>query len=87
MIQTIIDNQKAFFLKGETKSLSYRKEKLLHLKAELIKNEQLIIDALYADFKKPKFESVLSETEIVLSVSISNITCDWSHCSWQYRGS
>lgn len=67
MIQTIIDNQKAFFLKGETKSLSYRKEKLLHLKAELIKNEQLIIDALYADFKKPKFESVLSETEIVLS--------------------
>ncbi len=67
MIQTILNNQKAFFLKGETKSLAYRKEKLLQLKAELIKNEQLIIDALYADFKKPKFESVLSETEIVLS--------------------
>jgi len=67
MIQTILNNQKAFFLKGETKSLAYRKEKLLQLKAELIKNEQLIIDALYADFKKPKFESVLAETEIVLS--------------------
>ncbi len=67
MISTLINNQKAFFLTGETMSLAFRKKMLLRLKSELIKNEQLIIDALYADFKKPEFESVLSETGIVLS--------------------
>ncbi len=67
MISKLIANQKAFFLTGETKSLSFRKKILLRLKSELIKNEQAIIDALYADFKKPVFESILSETGLVLS--------------------
>lgn len=67
MISKLINAQKAFFLSGETKSLVFRKKMLLSLKAELIKNEQIIIDALYADFKKPVFESVLSETGLVLS--------------------
>lgn len=67
MISKLINAQKAFFLTGETKSLAFRKKMLLSLKSELIKNEQIIIDALYADFKKPVFESVLSETGLVLS--------------------
>ncbi|MCF8272640.1 MAG: aldehyde dehydrogenase [Flavobacteriaceae bacterium] len=67
MISKLINDQKAFFLTGETKSLAFRKKMLLRLKSELIKNEQTIMDALYADFKKPAFESVLSETGIVLS--------------------
>ena len=67
MISKLINAQKAFFLTGETKSLVFRKKMLLRLKSELIKNEQNIIDALYADFKKPVFESVLSETGLVLS--------------------
>jgi aldehyde dehydrogenase (NAD+) len=67
MISKLINDQKAFFLTGETKSLVYRKSMLLRLKDELIKKEQSIIDALYADFRKPEFESVLSETGLVLS--------------------
>lgn len=67
MISKLINEQKIYFLTGETKSLAFRKKMLLNLKSELIKNEQNIIDALYADFKKPVFESVLSETGLVLS--------------------
>lgn len=67
MISKIINEQKAFFLTEETKSLAFRRKMLLRLKSEIIKNEQIIIDALYADFKKPAFESVLSETGLVLS--------------------
>lgn len=67
MIPKLVSTQKAYFLTGETKSLVFRKNMLLRLKSELIKQEQAIIDALYADFKKPVFESVLSETGIVLA--------------------
>ena len=67
MFSKLVDNQKSFFLTEETKSLAFRKSMLLRLKSELIKYEQHIIDALFADFKKPKFESILSETGIVLS--------------------
>ncbi|WP_339918231.1 aldehyde dehydrogenase [Yeosuana marina] len=67
MFLKLVNNQKTYFLTEETKSLDFRKTMLLRLKSELIKQEEHIIDALYADFKKPKFESVLSETAIVLS--------------------
>ena len=67
MISQLVHEQKAFFSSGQTKSLVYRKNILKRLKSELIKNEQNIIDALYADFKKPKFESILSETELVIT--------------------
>lgn len=67
MISQLVNEQKTFFSSGQTKSLVYRKNVLKQLKLELIKNEQNIIDALYADFKKPKFESILSETELVIT--------------------
>ena len=73
MISKIIKTQKDYFLTGETKSISFRRKSLLRLKTEIIKREQDIIDALYQDFKKPEFEAVLSETEIVLSVLKSTI--------------
>jgi len=67
MISKIVNDQKEYFQTKETYSLVFRKNMLLRLKNEIIKNEKTIIDALYADFKKPAFESVLSETGIVLS--------------------
>ena len=76
MVSKLINNQKAYFLTGETKSVAFRKKILIRLKFELIKNEQAIIDALYADFKKPPFEAILSETVLVLSelnATIKNI--------------
>ena len=66
MVQ-LISNQKQFFLTGKTKSIAFRKKALLDFKKIIIKREQDIFDALYNDLKKPEFESVLSETEYVLS--------------------
>ena len=47
--------------------ISYRKQSLLKLLNCVQLHEQEIIKALYDDFKKPAFESVLSETAYILS--------------------
>jgi aldehyde dehydrogenase (NAD+) len=76
MISELIQAQKYYFLTGETKSITFRKKALLRLKDEIIKREQDIITALYKDLKKPEFESVLTETQFVLTelnVTIKNL--------------
>jgi aldehyde dehydrogenase (NAD+) len=76
MITELIQTQKEYFLTGETKSIAFRKKALLRLKGEIIKREKDIINALYEDLKKPEFESVLTETEVVtgeLNLTIRNI--------------
>lgn len=67
MISKLIKSQRDYFSTHETKSIHYRKTILKRLKKELILREQDIIEALYKDFKKPAFESVITETQIVLS--------------------
>lgn len=47
--------------------INFRKETLKKLLYSVQKNEQLVIDALYNDFKKPAFEAVLTETHFVIS--------------------
>ncbi len=47
--------------------INYRKETLLKLLHALIINEDKIIQALYDDFKKPAFETVVTETSYVIS--------------------
>ncbi|MFV8270076.1 aldehyde dehydrogenase [Flavobacterium sp. GT2N3] len=47
--------------------IAFRKESLKKLLHNIIENEQAIIKALYDDFKKPAFESVLTETNYVIS--------------------
>jgi aldehyde dehydrogenase (NAD+) len=76
MITEIIQSQKNYFLTGETKSIAFRKKALLRLKDEIINREKDIITALYKDLKKPEFESVLTETQFVLTelnVTIKNL--------------
>ncbi len=48
-------------------SVKLRKEFLKNLLAAIIEDEDEIIKALYKDFKKPPFESVITETEYVIS--------------------
>lgn len=57
--------------------ISYRKQSLIKLLNCVQKHEEEILKALYADFKKPGFEGVLSETEYIVSElthTIKNIT-------------
>ncbi|MCA0347793.1 MAG: aldehyde dehydrogenase [Bacteroidetes bacterium] len=57
-------------------SITYRKKTLLKLLIAIEKHEEEINQALYNDFKKPEFESYLTETYFVLSelkLTIKNI--------------
>ena len=47
--------------------IGYRKETLKKLLYNIQKSEDLIVKALYDDFKKPGFEAVLTETNYVIS--------------------
>jgi len=48
-------------------NIDFRKETLTKLLNEVILHEKEIIDALHFDFKKPAFETVISETGYVIS--------------------
>lgn len=66
-ITDILQNQKAFFKTQKTKDVAFRLQLLKALKTEIIANEQAIYNALKKDFKKPEFESYLSEFGLVIS--------------------
>jgi aldehyde dehydrogenase (NAD+) len=47
--------------------ITYRKQTLIKLLDAVTRHEEDIIQALYDDFKKPAFESVMTETSLVVS--------------------
>jgi aldehyde dehydrogenase (NAD+) len=65
-ITLIVQHQKDFFKSQKTKDVAYRKASLKHLREELMKREKDITNALHFDFRKPEFESVATETMIVI---------------------
>ncbi|WP_074978243.1 aldehyde dehydrogenase [Zhouia amylolytica] len=67
MDEDLLKQQNAFFNAQKTKDVSYRKEMLLALRNEIEINEEAICDAIYEDFKKPQFESMATETQLVLA--------------------
>ncbi len=65
-------------------NISYRKEKLKQLLSVVIQSEDEISTALYKDFKKCKFEAVVTETSYVISElkkTIKNID-RWAKPKW-----
>jgi len=66
-LKKILENQKVFFESGKTRDISFIKNKLRLLKESIINNEDVIHQALYKDFKKPKFEAYISEFGILIS--------------------
>ncbi|WP_158978115.1 aldehyde dehydrogenase [Cellulophaga sp. L1A9] len=66
-MQQLLENQRDFFKSQQTKSISFRKEYLKKLMSAIEKYEDEICDAIFLDFKKPKFETILTETQFVLA--------------------
>lgn len=66
MIASLVKKQKDFFGSGATRNVRLRKSYLKKLKKAVLEYEDQICDALYADFKKPKFESLATETQFIL---------------------
>ena len=79
-IQNIIQLQKEFFNSNTTKEINFRIETLKKLKLILKKNEDKLYTAIYADFKKSKFETYLTELSLIyneLNDTIKNLK-KWS---------
>jgi len=60
-IQTILTRQRAFFATGKTREYDYRIAQLNKLLQLIKDNDQLILDALHADLRKPVIEGFGSE--------------------------
>ncbi|MFA1821605.1 aldehyde dehydrogenase [Virgibacillus oceani] len=60
-VETLVNNQRSFFLNGNTIEYSVRKEKLQSLKKMLKKYETDIYDALKIDLNKSKHETLTTE--------------------------
>lgn len=57
----LFQSQKNFFETHRSKNIDFRKEQLTKLKTILKANEHLLYEAVYADFKKSKFDTFLNE--------------------------
>lgn len=64
--QEILSEQRAFFATQKTKNLKFRKSNLQKLKEVILKNENLLYDAIHKDFGKSKFETYATEISFVL---------------------
>lgn len=62
-----LEAMRSYFSSGATQSFRFRKEQLQQLKASILKHEQDLYDALYADLKKSPEESWVTETGLVIS--------------------
>lgn len=63
--QSILDSQKRLFRSGVTKPVSFRIKQLKLLKKLVSENEELLMAAVYDDFKKPAFETFATEIGII----------------------
>lgn len=63
--ETLFQSQKDFFRTHRTKDVAFRKETLKKLKAVLKDNENRLYDAIYKDFRKGKFDTFLTELNLI----------------------
>lgn len=61
----VFQAQKKFFNSHQTKDLSFRKKNLKKLKAILQNNENRLYEAIYKDFRKGKFDTFLTELNLI----------------------
>jgi len=64
---SLLKVQRAFVRSGKTSEVSYRREQLQNLRSMIRDNENLILEALAKDLKKPTFEAYASEVGLLYS--------------------
>src|SRR6185503_13175265 len=67
MLLSSLQHLRDYFNSGITRDYTFRKEQLKKLKASILKHEQDLYDALYADLKKSPEETWVTETGLVIS--------------------
>ncbi|NLE26513.1 MAG: aldehyde dehydrogenase family protein, partial [Clostridiaceae bacterium] len=79
-IKILLEKQRAYFSKGETKNITFRLNVLKKLKAVIKDNEKDILDALNKDLNKASFEAYATEVGFIyneLNDAIKNLK-KWS---------
>lgn len=66
-IQRIFEAQRLFFDNGNTRNYTFRRNALISLKKSIKKYEKALIDAMYADYKKPATEAYIGDIGVVLA--------------------
>lgn len=66
-IKTLVNTQRDYYMTLQTKDLSQRKKVIQSIKQWIIKNQDLIIEALQQDLNKDATESYMCEIGLVLS--------------------
>jgi aldehyde dehydrogenase (NAD+) len=56
-MKTLIQSQRDFFNTNQTKNIDFRITQLLKLRKLLQANEQILNEAIYADFQKSAFDT------------------------------
>ena len=64
--EQILADQRTFFNSLKTRPLQFRKRNLEKLREVIIKNENLLYEAIYKDFGKSKFDTFTTEISFVL---------------------
>ncbi len=64
-IQSIVENQRKYYYKNHTKSVSFRIRQLKKLKSAIQTNERMILEALNKDLGKSEAEAYMTEIGIV----------------------
>lgn len=64
-VLNLLQEQRSFFAEGQTLDIRFRQEQLRRLLEAVRVHEQEIIDAMYADFRKPAFETYTTEIGFV----------------------
>ncbi len=65
-IETMVTNQRKYFMSGATRPVEFRLDALKKLQSALRKDERELFDALRSDLNKSDFESYMSEVGMVL---------------------
>lgn len=76
----LLNQQKAFFQTGATRTVEFRTDALRRLKSMIIDNRQALDDAIFRDFGKSPFENILTELYVVIDEidrAVFNLP-DWS---------
>lgn len=64
-IESVLDQQRAFFRTGQTRDIAFRKRQLKKLKVLIETNETHFFEAIHKDFGKSKFDTITTELSIV----------------------
>ena len=64
-MKTLIQSQRNFFNSNQTKNIDFRITQLLKLRKLLQANEQILNEAIYADFQKSAFDTYTNELSIL----------------------